>query len=47
MRVLHNNFLTLPANARELSLAVQNDEELNDLLSCVITTQGNMLSNIH
>ena len=47
MRVLHNNFVALPANARELSLAVQNDEELNDLLSCVITTQGNMLSNIH
>ena len=47
MRVLHDNFVTLPTNARELALAMQNDEELNNLLSCVTTAQGNMLSNIH
>ena len=38
-----NIIILLP---RELALALQNDEQLNDLLSCVTTAQGNM-SNIH
>ena len=41
-----DNFVTPPANTRELTLAMQNDEQLNNLLSCVTTAQGNM-SNIH
>ena len=41
-----DNFATFPANTRELALALQNDEQLNNLLSCVTTAQGNM-SNIH
>ena len=32
MRVLHDNFVTLAAIARELGLVVQNDEKLNNLL---------------
>ena len=32
MHVMHDNFGSLPANARELSLVVRNDEELNNLL---------------
>ena len=47
MRVLHDNFVTLPANARELAFAVQNGEELHNLLPCVTTAQGDMLPNIH
>ena len=47
MRVVHDNFVTLPANARELALAVQNDEDLNNLFSCVTNAQGDMLPNIH
>ena len=31
MHVVHDNFVALPANARELALAVQNREELNNL----------------
>ena len=31
------NFVTLPGSARELSLAVENDKELNNLLSYVTT----------
>ena len=33
MRVVHDDLVTLPANARELALAVKNGEELNNLLS--------------
>ena len=47
MRVAHDNFVTLPAKARELALVVQIDEELNNLLSCVTVAQGDMLPNIH
>ena len=47
MHVVHDNFVTLPANARELALAVENDEELNNLLSCVTTAQGDMVPSIH
>ena len=42
MHVVHDNFVTLPANTRELALAVQNREELNNLLSCVTTAQGDL-----
>ena len=42
MPVVHDNFVTLPANARVLALAVQNGEELNNLLSCVTTAQGDI-----
>ena len=37
----------VPASALELALAVQNGEELNNLLHCVTTAQGYMLPNIH
>ena len=47
MRITHDNFGSLQANARELALAVQNNEQLKDLLSCVTIAQGDMLSNIH
>ena len=47
MRVIHDNFGSLLANARELSLAVRNNEQLNDLWSFVAIAQGGMLSNIH
>ena len=33
MPVIHDNFGSLPVNARELVLAVRNDEQLNNLLS--------------
>ena len=46
MRVVHDNFVILPAKARELALPVQNDEELNNLLSCVTTAQSDMSPNI-
>ena len=44
---MHDNFGSLPANARELALAVRNDDVLNNLLSCKVIDQGSMLSNIH
>ena len=47
MRVVHDNFVTLLAKARELVLPVQNGEELNNLLSCVTTAQSDMSSNIY
>ena len=47
MRVVHDNFVTLPAKAWELALPVQNGEEFNNLLSCVTTTQGDISPNIH
>ena len=47
MRVIHDNFESLPASARELALAVRKDEQLNNLLSCVRIAQGGMFSNIH
>ena len=31
MHVIHDNFVSLPANTRELALEVQNDEQLNNL----------------
>lgn len=46
MRVIHDNFWSLPVNACQLALIVQNDEELNKLLSCVAIAQGGILSNI-
>ena len=30
MRVVHDNFGSLPANAQELALAVRNDEQFNN-----------------
>ena len=47
MRAVHDSFVTLPANARELALAVQNGEKLNNLLSYITTAHGHMLPNIH
>ena len=47
MHVIHDNFESLPANARELALAVQNDEQLKNLWSFVTIAQGGLLSNIH
>ena len=47
MCTVHDNFMVLSANARGFALAVQNGEELNNLLSCVTTAQGDMLPNIH
>ena len=47
MRVIHDNFESLPGIGRELTCAVRNDGELNNLLSCVAIAQGGMLSNIH
>ena len=47
MRVIHDNFGNLPTNAWELALAVQNDDELNNLLPCISVGQGGMLSNTH
>ena len=35
MRMIHDNFGSLSVNALELTLAVQNDEELNKVLPCV------------
>ena len=35
MGLIHNNFESLPANVRELTLAVRNDKELKNLLPCV------------
>ena len=47
MRVVHDDLVTLPANARELALAVKNGEELNNLLSLRNNHSGGMLPNIH
>ena len=47
MSVVHDNFVTLRAKVRKLALPVQNDKELNNLLSCVITARGDMSPNIH
>ena len=46
MRVVHDNFVTLSAKARELALPVHIGEELNNLFSCLTTAQGDMLPNI-
>ena len=40
MPAIGDNFMTLPANARELALAVGNNEESNNLLTCVTIAQG-------
>ena len=45
--IVHDNFVTLPANLRQLALVGQNGEELNNLFSCATTAQGDMLPNIH
>ena len=47
MHLIHDNFGSLPANARELAYAVQNNEQLNNLWSFVTIAQGGILSNIH
>ena len=47
MHVVHDNFETYPAKAREPALPVQNGEELNNLLSCVTVAQSDMFLNIH
>ena len=47
MRVIQDDFESLPASARELVFAVQKDEESNNLLPCVKIAQGGMLSYIH
>ena len=47
MRVIYDNFESLPANARELALAVPNDKQLYNLWSFATIAQGGMLSNIH
>ena len=46
MRVIHDNFGSFQANTRELTVAVRNDEQLNNLWSFVTIAQGGMLSNI-
>ena len=40
MCVIHDNFESLPTNARELALGLRNDVELNNLWFCVTTAQG-------
>ena len=47
MLIVHDNFVTLPANLRQLALVGQNGEELNNLFSCATAAQGDMLPNIH
>ena len=47
MRVIHDNFESLPVNARELALAVRSNEQLHNLWSFATIAQGGMLSNIH
>ena len=42
MPVIADNFMTLSANARELALAIRNNEESNNLLICVTIAQGDM-----
>ena len=46
MRVMHDNFGSLPANARML-VSKKNDEELTNLLSCKTIPQGGKLLKIH
>ena len=40
MGVIHDNFGSLPTNARESALGLRNDVELNNLWFCVTTAQG-------
>ena len=40
MRIIHDNFGSLPINARESALGLQNNVELNNLWFCVTTAQG-------
>ena len=40
MGVIHDNFGSLPTNARESALELRNDVELNNLWFCVTTAQG-------
>ena len=40
MRVIHDNFGSLPTNARESALGLRNDVELNNLWFCVTFAQG-------
>ena len=47
MRVIHDNFGSLPANARQLAVAVRNDKQLSNLWSFVTIAQDGMLSNIY
>ena len=47
MRVIHDNFGSLRANARELPLAVQKDEQLKNLWPFVTIAKDGMFSNIH
>ena len=50
MRTIHNNCGIPQASAEELALSEKqskNDEELNILLWCVTTAQGDMFSKIH
>ena len=47
MCVIYDNCGSLPVNARELALALQNGKESENLLSCLTIDQGDMLSNIH
>ena len=47
MRVIHDNFESLPVNARDLALAVRSNEQLHNLWSFATIAQGGMLSNIH
>ena len=48
MRVIHDNCGSLLVNTWEMALAVGNNEELNNFLSCItMFIQGGMLSNIH
>ena len=45
--VMHENFECLSASAQELAMTIQNDEEPNNLFSCVTIDQRGILSNIH
>ena len=47
MRVTNDNCRSLPASVRELGVAVRNDEEINNSLSCVTIAQGGILSDIY
>ena len=40
MRVIHDNFGSLPTNARESALGLRNDVKLNNLWFCVTSAQG-------
>ena len=39
MGIIHDNFGSLPTNARELALGLRNDVELNNLWFCVTSAQ--------